>query len=119
MLLAEDLANGTYKPVYTCFDAHTPRMYPPMEDDASAATKILLNRLDNDPVNHPSHYTEGGIECIDAIAAALGPVGFVAFCRGNVIKYAWRADKKGKPTQDMEKADWYAKKAAEASAKVK
>jgi uncharacterized coiled-coil protein SlyX len=66
-----------------------------------------------DPVNRPAHYTSKGIECIDAIREALGEDGFKAFCRGNVIKYSWRADKKGKPAEDMAKAAWYANKASE------
>ena len=33
----------------------------------------------HDPVNKPSHYTQGEIECIDAIEAALGPEGFQGF----------------------------------------
>lgn len=65
-----------------------------------------------DLVNHPPHYTqqEGGIECIDAIAAALGPEGFVAFLRGQVIKYTWRMMHKGNATQDAQKAAWYNQK---------
>lgn len=62
----------------------------------------------HDPVNKPSHYTQGEIECIDAIEAALGPEGFKAFCRGNVIKYSWRTEHKHKDgQQDLEKARWY------------
>jgi len=59
-----------------------------------------------DMVNSPPHYTHGDIECIDAIRAALGPEGFAAFCRGNVIKYNFRCDHKG-GVQDVEKAKWY------------
>ncbi len=59
-----------------------------------------------DLVNSPPHYTHGDIECIDAIRAALGPEGFAAFCRGNVIKYNFRCDHKG-GVQDVEKARWY------------
>ena len=66
----------------------------------------------SDPVNHPAHYTSGGIECIDAIREALGMEGFKAFCRGNVIKYSWRADKKSNQAEDMAKAAWYADRAA-------
>ena len=62
-----------------------------------------------DMVNHPPHYTQSDIECIDAIRAALGPEGFAAFCRGNVIKYNFRCDHKG-GLQDVEKAGWYLKK---------
>ena len=65
----------------------------------------------DDPVNHPPHYTQGGIECIDAIRAALGDEGFIAFCRGNALKYLWRCEHKGNPVQDLEKADWYLNRA--------
>jgi hypothetical protein len=60
-----------------------------------------------DMVNHPPHYTQGGIECIDAIKAALGPTEFNGYLRGNAIKYLWRAMQKGAPTQDLDKAIWY------------
>ena len=43
-----------------------------------------------DLVNAPPHYRQGGIECIDAIRAALTPEEFRGFCKGNVIKYTWR-----------------------------
>ena len=60
----------------------------------------------SDCVNHPPHYTQGEIECIDAIRAALGPVGFQDYCRGNVIKYLWRWRQKG-GLEDLEKARVY------------
>lgn len=62
---------------------------------------------DHDPVNNPSHYTQGKIECIDAIEAALGQEGFLAFLRGQVIKYTWRAKLKGQEVEDSGKAKWY------------
>jgi hypothetical protein len=62
----------------------------------------------SDPINHPAHYTSGSVECIDAIAAALGHDGFVAFLRGQVIKYQWRLGLKDAPAQDAAKAVWYA-----------
>ncbi len=66
-----------------------------------------------DMVAHPPHYqSDNGIECIDAIRAALGRDGFIAFCRGNVIKYSWRM--KSNPAEDQGKAAWYANKAREA-----
>ncbi len=65
----------------------------------------------HDPVNHPSHYTNGEIECIDAIRVALGRDGFIAYCRGNAIKYMWRAGLKGDAAEDMRKAAWYATRA--------
>jgi hypothetical protein len=69
--------------------------------------------LNDDMVNNPPHYqTDNGIECIDAIRAALGLDGFVACCRGNAIKYAWRAGKKDETAQDLRKAAWYLERAA-------
>jgi len=62
-----------------------------------------------DMVNSPPHYNQGDIECIDAIRSALGPEGFAAYCRGNIIKYNWRCDHKA-GVQDVEKAQWYVDK---------
>lgn len=74
-----------------------------------AAEMLEEYGLTNDPVNHPGHYTQGGIECIDAIEAAIGvhadPVG--AFLTGQVIKYSWRWPLKSKPIEDLKKARWY------------
>ena len=62
---------------------------------------------EDDPVNHPSHYTQGGIECIDAIkAATTGLVGFEGYCTGNIIKYLWRWKHKN-GLEDLRKAGWY------------
>lgn len=60
-----------------------------------------------DAINHPPHYTKGHIECIEAIKAALGQDGFDSYCRGQVIKYLWRAGHKGSAAEDLGKADWY------------
>jgi hypothetical protein len=59
-----------------------------------------------DMVNEPPHYTQGGIECIDAIRAALTPEEFRGFCKGNAIKYSWREKLKG-GDEDLKKAAWY------------
>ena len=61
---------------------------------------------DTDPVNHPSHYASGGIECIDAIEASMSPEEFQGYCKGNLIKYTWRYRNKG-GLQDLHKANWY------------
>ncbi len=66
-----------------------------------------------DMVNHPPHYTSGGIECIDALRAALGDEAFVAYCRATAIKYLWRTGRKWDAEQDLRKAAWYATKAAD------
>lgn len=61
-----------------------------------------LNQVD--PIN-PSHYKQGGIECIEAIKAALGD-GFPDYLRGNVMKYLWRYKEKG-GVDDLRKSAWY------------
>ena len=61
-----------------------------------------LNQVD--PIN-PSHYKQGGIECIEAIKAALGD-GFPDYLRGNVMKYLWRYKEKG-GVEDLRKSAWY------------
>ena len=59
-----------------------------------------------DNVNHPSHYTQGGIECISAIKASMNPEGFQDYCKGNVMKYIWRwRNKSG--IEDLKKAAVY------------
>ena len=59
-----------------------------------------------DHVTHPSHYTNGDIECIDAIRAALTPEEFIGYCKGNAIKYVWR-EKNKNGLEDMQKAKVY------------
>lgn len=63
-----------------------------------------------DMVNSPPHYnhSDNGVECIDALEAALGAEGFKAYCKGNVMKYLWRSNHKtGSPAEDIRKAAWY------------
>ncbi len=67
---------------------------------------------DVDMVNSPPHYNQSGIECIDAIQAALGD-NFKYYLQGNVMKYLWRFDYKSKPIEDLDKADWYLEKLRE------
>ncbi len=72
------------------------------------AEDICCNKEpDADMVNHPSHYTQGGIECIDCIkSATVGKVGIEAFCVGNAIKYLFRYEEKN-GIEDVKKARWY------------
>lgn len=67
-----------------------------------------------DAVEHPEHYqSDSGIECIDAIRAALGDEAFVDHCRATAIKYCWRSGKKTNHAEDLRKAAWYLSEAAE------
>jgi hypothetical protein len=68
--------------------------------------------LSEDKVNSPSHYNQSGLECIDAIKHALGPEGFIAYCKGNSIKYLWRAQHKNNSAEDLKKAAWYSRMAS-------
>ena len=64
----------------------------------------------SDTVNHPRHYNQNGIECIDVIEAAIGCQGAADFCMGNAIKYLYRHTMKGQPVEDVRKAIWYLNK---------
>ena len=57
-------------------------------------------------VNHPKHYNETSMECIDALEIAFGKQAVFDFCRCNAFKYLWRyKNKNGK--EDLDKANWY------------
>lgn len=60
-----------------------------------------MNRADQ--VNHPTHYNQGKIECIEYLEDQFmnRPHGW------NAVKYITRANTKGKEIEDLEKAIWY------------
>lgn len=70
--------------------------------------KLKASGKKNDAVQHPAHYTQGKVECIDAIESAITdiPDGTNAFLTGQVIKYMWRWFHKG-GKEDVLKARWY------------
>lgn len=68
--------------------------------------------LRDDAVDHPNHYNDGSIECIDAIQAALTEEEFIGFCKGNAMKYIWREQLKN-GMEDLQKAAWYLNRATE------
>ncbi len=57
-------------------------------------------------VNHPPHYA-GKVECIDAIEQALTQDEFLGSLKFQVVKYLWRAGRKGVALEDAHKARWY------------
>ena len=63
-----------------------------------------------DVVNSPSHYKSGSIECIEAIQESMSSSAFKGYLKGNVQKYLWRYEMKGKPVEDLQKAQWYLSK---------
>ncbi len=61
----------------------------------------------DDPVESPVHYNTGSVECIEAIKASMSDTEFKGYLKGNAMKYLWRYDYKGKPVEDLKKAQWY------------
>ena len=61
-----------------------------------------------DMVNHPPHYTVGGIETLDFIEAKK-----LGYNLGNAVKYIARAYWKGDALQDLQKAEFYLKREIE------
>jgi len=59
----------------------------------------------NDPVTKPVHYTEGAVECIDAIESMLNQDGKRSYHQGQVLRYLWRNKLNRK--QDLRKAEWH------------
>lgn len=60
-----------------------------------------------DVVNSPPHYKSGGIEAIEGIEASMAPEAYAGYLKGNIMKYMWRYERKGKPIEDLKKARWY------------
>jgi len=77
------------------------------EEDCEPWELAEVAKSYTDPVERPSHYTAGSIECIDAIKAATTQEEFEGFLRGNVLKYLWRCNLKSNKTEDLNKARWY------------
>jgi len=68
----------------------------------------MTTQTDTKLIDHPDHYTVGGIETIDFIKAKLTPEQFEGYLVGNLLKYVARANHKGSKAQDYAKAAWYA-----------
>ena len=92
---------------------------PEEENTLSGTDKngVELSSVENN-VKSPKHYRLEGlnIESIDVIRATLGKEGFKAFCKGNIMKYLIRAEKKN-GLEDYKKAQiylgWYLKECEE------
>lgn len=76
---------------------------------APQEAKADTGKLEIDMVNHPAHYTAGNVECIDALESMS--VGYrdtvQAALAWQVVKYIWRSTLKGKPMEDLQKAQFY------------
>lgn len=61
-----------------------------------------------DAVNHPAHYTSSPAKCeCGRTVECIDVVEHMGFCLGNVVKYLWRAGRKGPALEDLKKAAWY------------
>lgn len=60
----------------------------------------------------PEHYKQGGLEVITILRKKLSAEEFKGFCKGNVLKYLFRAERKN-GIEDLKKAqiylNWYIK----------
>lgn len=78
------------------------------EDEVIKETQTDLEQKEdeNDPVNHPNHYTDGKYECINYIEFQGYQHDGYLF---NAVKYISRAGKKDpdKYCEDIQKAIWY------------
>ena len=81
-----------------------------MTDYGRIMREIEAEKME-DVVNHPKHYNQSGVECIDAIKAATGD-GYEYYLQGNILKYLWRYRYKN-GIEDIKKAEWYLKKPIE------
>ena len=89
-----------------------------MENDEKIKIDNYNNKYnDIDNINHPPHYTQGKIECIDAMEAAYGIEAVIMFCMCNAFKYQWRFNKKN-GREDILKCQWYQNKMAELQNKL-
>lgn len=99
---------GEEKMKHGMFD-ETNTNYGSLTNSFTPGAPVTCGKPVDDAVNHPQHYTQSGIECIDAIDSVTSGYerpshGYYA---GQVLKYIWRAPFKGHYLQDLEKAQWY------------
>ena len=60
-----------------------------------------------DEINKPKHYTQGTVECLDALDSMLEESSRIDFYRSQIDKYMWRLRDKGDPLKDAKKAQFY------------
>lgn len=83
------------------------KIYKLLKKEYRGAENIMENK--EDVVNHPNHYTNGEIECIDEMIQVFGKQAVMDFCLCNVWKYRYRAFAKN-GQEDIAKSNWYMKK---------
>ena len=61
----------------------------------------------SEEIEHPRHYTQGEVECIDAMVSAFGEEAVRDYCQLNAFKYVWRAKEKDSVESNTRKAIWF------------
>jgi len=84
----------------TSLDDIRDRLPAPMRKLVAEGARKQLAEIN--AVNHPAHYTVGGIEVYDFIKAKK-----LSYELGNVVKYVTRAEWKANYLEDLRKARWY------------
>ena len=82
---------------------------PSYAEEQLANAEKKIEEPKEDMVNHPPHYTQGKIECIEVIKyinSKLLMEGYEGYCLGNFIKYIWRCNFKN-GWEDIDKAIFY------------
>lgn len=69
--------------------------------------KEIIMEDKKEMVNHPAHYNNGDMECIDAMVGAYGSEEARIFCKISVFKYLWRLGHKDDEAQEIGKMKWY------------
>ena len=65
----------------------------------------MVKKIKKEVINHPTHYNAGKFEAIDVIEDWK-----LTFNAGSAVKYINRHEHKGKPIEDLQKAEWYIKR---------
>ena len=102
---------------YRCKDCGLFKKCPNGEENPEAEDICGDFRLQalNDPVN-PNYYKKTyAKEVIDLLQASLTPEEFKGYCKGNMLKYRFRAGYKGDRDEDLKKSNWYQDKLKEVS----
>ena len=60
-----------------------------------------------DEITKPKHYTQGTVECLDALDSMFEESSRIDFYRSQIVKYIWRLRDKGAPLKDVQKARFY------------
>lgn len=74
--------------------------------------KSIIDGCDEDVVNHPKHYENCSLECIEMMEIVFGSMAVINFCLCNAFKYIWGYKNKS-GIVDLDKAKWYLNKVIE------